>query len=202
MTGNPQLKLVLTVVISLLLASTATAQVYKTVDEDGKVTFTDSPENTAKPVEITEPNTVKSIDVPIRVKPRPNSAAQGYRISISSPSDGDSVSGLTTTTVTGKLTPALKPNHQIQLLVDGASYNTSRQANFSVSNLERGPHTLQLVVIDRNGATLNSSSVVTISSTRPNNLINIGNDIDRPAHLPSRPGNKPPHSRPNISPRN
>ena len=75
--------LVLFLLSALTLApNTTVAQVYKTVDEGGRVTFTDSPEPAAEAeaVKVQQPNTAKPIEArePIQAKAKP-AASSGYK---------------------------------------------------------------------------------------------------------------------------
>ncbi|WP_101758889.1 DUF4124 domain-containing protein [Oceanicoccus sp. KOV_DT_Chl] len=169
--NHPLPKLALAIPLSFVISSSVLAEVYKHVDENGKVTYTDTPSTDAEAVELTEPNSLKPVAIPVRTAPLPDPAIPTYRLRISSPSPGSSVSGLNSFEVKGTVEPSLKPNHQIQLLIDSENHSSSRSTSFSVSGLSRGEHTLQLTIIDENDTLLNSSPIVTIIATRPGNLI-------------------------------
>jgi hypothetical protein len=60
--------------IMLGLSCTATAQVYKSTDDDGNVIFSDTPGTDSEEVEVTKPNIADPVEVPANVvapEPKP-----------------------------------------------------------------------------------------------------------------------------------
>ncbi len=187
--------LALTIMISLsFMGLTASAQVYKTVDQDGKVTFSDKKAPEAEAVELQEPNTAKPVEVPIAVEPLPEALSpNSYDIlSITSPAN-DSViaNGLVPFTVTTKVKPKLKSGHQLQLTIDGVAQGLS-QGNFTVESISRGEHTLKISIVDANGNMLKQSAAVKVFAYRPSTAgsNSDGGNSNRPT--PENPIAKPP----------
>jgi hypothetical protein len=65
-------------------------------------------------------------------------------------------------TVTVTIAPDLQPNHSLQLMVDGTPADRQKSsAPFALSNLDRGTHQLQAVIIeDESGEVIQSSNTV------------------------------------------
>ncbi|WP_461480586.1 DUF4124 domain-containing protein [Porticoccus sp.] len=161
----------------------AAAQVYKTVDEQGNVTYTDKPpsdDNTAEPVDLPAINTQPAL------QPRPaeskKTAEIGYKeVSILAPAQDATIPpGQLNVVVQIFLEPALKPGHRVQLLHNGSPYGEPAYAtSFSIDSLIRGEHSLQAQIIDENGAVVAQSGSRTIHVKRASALNN-----------PAKPGKK------------
>ena len=133
---------------------TLNAQVYRSVDKDGNVTYTDQPGNGAQEVEVKELETIRSLESPeLRPLPKKNQPTEVYSdLSITSPADDESVrenSGLLTVTV--QLTPALRGNDTLVLYMDGNEYARGKSTTFMMSNVDRGSHQLRVAVVDSQG---------------------------------------------------
>ncbi len=157
------LKLLPLVIGSLFASMAAQATIYKWVDENGQVHYSDKPQRDAETVEF-EPSKISTITL---VAPKANDAASGddaeipdYEIELVSPEDDATVrnnSGQIALSLS--LTPELLPDHRIELLVDGEVTRTvGGTGEFSLDNLDRGEHALQARVIDKNGKVLASSN--------------------------------------------
>lgn len=160
----------LSLLLSLLIATGASAEVYKHVDEKGKVTFSDQPSPEATPVEIKELNTLKPLPAkaPKPASPRPEQAPD-YKITITSPADNSVVAnGLVGLTVTSSLSPALKSGYQLQLSVDGKPHSKNASGQFQLATVQRGRHSLQVSLLDEAGEVLAKSAAVSITVYRPN----------------------------------
>ncbi|MEH6557966.1 MAG: DUF4124 domain-containing protein [Oceanicoccus sp.] len=153
----------------VLFNSNSIGQVYKSTDEKGNVTFSDTPDTNADKIELSPPNTVKAVDVPpkLEVVTEETATVNSYTIDISSPADdGVIANGLVGFTVTTKISPELDKDHQLQLSIDGKIHSNSR-GTFRVDSINRGPHSLKVTLIDEKGATLAQSSPVNIFAYRP-----------------------------------
>jgi len=53
------------------------------------------------------------------------------------------------------------------LLIDGELYGESTSSTFKVLSLARGPHTLQVKILDSNGRTIKQSSPIQVQAYRP-----------------------------------
>ena len=167
----------------LLTSATASAQkLYKIVDENGRVTYTDKKPSSDKTYqELTvepskpDPQAVKKARAnKQRRQQKQNSPItplrfRGYKaIDIVSPSNDQNIlQDQQTVTVKLALTPELQAGHQVQLLFDGRSIEKpSRSLNFVLTELERGSHNIKVQVLDTAGTVIANSDPVTIHVRR------------------------------------
>lgn len=158
----------------LLLTPLATADVYKTVDKDGRTVYTDKPKTeNAEKIELREINTVPG------AQPLPNSApavsvdsrpAQiDYRIEIVSPrSDVTIPVGQRDLGIAAVLQPALQEGHLLVYFMNGELLEETTLNNIIVKDVPRGTHTLVVEAIDVNGQSLGTSPPVIVNVIRPN----------------------------------
>jgi len=151
----------------LLCAAAASAQVYKWVDEDGVVHYSDQPVPGAEIVTLPKRSSTPT------VAPRPRPAAQ--RRAAAEPTTPETkapeaigYSALTVTapiaeetlwniggvlSVSLDLQPALQPGHRLRLYFDGEPREVST-LNVQLEEVWRGEHNLQAEVLDETGKTL------------------------------------------------
>jgi len=169
--------LALTLCLCLFGAASAEAagRVYRVVDEDGNVVFTDVPPATQPQeanVDVPEPNSFDPIEagaIGAGDEERPTwgddedggdePAASYYRFGIASPENDASVrQNAGNVTVEVALEPALSPDHRLQLLLDGTPVRTGRETTFELVNVDRGTHSLSARVLDPSGAAVLEST--------------------------------------------
>ena len=163
---------------ALLLTTIAlhtNAQVYKHVDEQGNITFSDHATAAhTKPVTINTPN---SLPPPVQhratVKENPaltkESLKENYSISISNLSNDAVIPpGPGNFDVNVQVSPKLARGHRVQLWMDGKPV-TAPQLNtlFKLSNVFRGSHQIHAVLINANNKIVNKSEPVLIHVFRP-----------------------------------
>jgi len=159
--------------MALVLASGVFAddQIYRSVDEEGRVIFSDEPAEGAKPVELPPTNTMGQPAAIPRPAPAEGTVTQftGYdSVAIVQPADDESIVNTGGDfSVSVQTTPALQLAHSLRLLLDGAAYASSADGGFSLRNIDRGSHTLQVQVIDEGGAVLAESITFTVYVRRP-----------------------------------
>jgi len=145
----------------------AAGRVYRVVDEDGNVVFTDVPPATREQdasVDVPEPNSFDPVQAGA-IAPEEDrlrwgeEAAEGEgkpvyrRLGIVSPADDASVrQNAGNVTVEVALEPGLSANHRLQLLLDGAPVETGKESRFELTNVDRGTHSLTARVLDQSGA--------------------------------------------------
>ncbi|UTW44298.1 DUF4124 domain-containing protein [bacterium SCSIO 12696] len=174
---------VFSLLLTLLWSSAFAQQLYKVVDENGKVTFTDKKPsdhikyetitvNTAEP----DPQAVKkSRDNKKRWQtdsenPDRKKRFRGYKsVTITSPSnDATVLHDQFRVPVKLALTPGLQPKHKAQLIFDGKKLDESdSNTNFVLTDLDRGSHRIQIKIINDAGKVVASSNTVTIHVKRP-----------------------------------
>lgn len=152
----------LIVLSACLLGALAQAQVYKWVDEDGVVHFSDQPRAgaeeinlPARPAPRAQPgprapataDTDAAADEPPVEEPDP-----GYQsLVVANPGAEETLWNIGgTLNVTLALEPALKPGHQVRIYFDGA-LRTVSGTSFQLQEVYRGMHNIQAEIVDAAG---------------------------------------------------
>lgn len=174
-----------TIFLSVLLLFTASADaaLYKWLDQNGEVVYSDEP-----PYEGAEPLNPPSITTtpPVKYKPKPvakpkpeavqkSAPTNTYtELRIDSPKDDeairDNVGNLTVTLV---VTPALdvEAGDTISILIDGKVARTDLQATTaSFENIDRGTHQLQANIVNADGTVIKSSASISFHMLRYSQL--------------------------------
>jgi len=154
-------------ILLLLLSFSAYAGIYKWVDDQGKVHYSDKEQKGAEKVNLpaavtyTPAQTGSSSDD----KPEPEpEQTQGYtEMSIVQPKMNETIrSNSGDIQVSIVLKPGLVPGHGISLYLDGKEVlKGGVQTTVTLTNLDRGSHTLRATVFDKNGvAVISSRSII------------------------------------------
>lgn len=153
----------------LVISSDCLAEVYKTVDKDGNVTYTDNPSGAAgttekinvEPVNIVPAGKKITLTGP-RSKQTTSTQAQ-YVVNIISPTNEYSVPpGQRDLVVAVQIKPGLRRGYKIAYYMNGALLGKSTNNNLSIPEIIRGEHTLRAEVINANGKVLGSSKPITV----------------------------------------
>lgn len=163
---------ILLAVCLTLVGLSATAQIYKHVDENGNVTFTDKPSDDAQPVELQTPNSSPpppQSNYPTPTPPPSTGAVSAYQVTINSPANDSIIpNGPGNFSVSASVSPQLAPGNKLQLLVDGtANGEPQMSGNWALTNVFRGEHTLVVNVVDSKGKQVAASGPVKIAVFRP-----------------------------------
>ncbi len=148
--------------------------VYKWVEPDGTVTFTDQSRPGAEKIEIQPPQTVPPPEAVRRAlkagSARAEQAAPGIaytQFAIVSPSDDESVrSNNGDISIALSLEPALHADHAIVVSMDGQAIGKGSSTSLQLQNLPRGTHTVQATVVDAAGAELIRTETVSFHVLR------------------------------------
>lgn len=152
-------------------AATLSAEIYRVVDENGRVTYTDTPpENRrAEKVQLKEPNTVPPAVITNR-GPAPETteeeseAPADYRLQITYPPDEFHVNpGMRNLNVQVAVEPQPDPAYRLQIVDNGQVIPGTTLDNIVV----RGPHVLQARLVDPQGRIVSQSDPVKIFVHRP-----------------------------------
>ncbi|APX94659.1 DUF4124 domain-containing protein [Halomonas sp. 1513] len=163
-------------------ASSAHAtSIYRTTDAQGNVVFTDNPERGGEQVELNPLTVVPSGQRAPATAPQPvpeaTSPSASPTESLSSPFMPYSTFRIASprneeTLQTGEagnlqvelgIEPALREDHRVRLLVDGAVSQSAMHSDvFMVGNLERGERVLQAELLDSRGEVRHRSAPVTL----------------------------------------
>jgi hypothetical protein len=159
-------------VLAALLAWCGTAisqQIYKTVDEDGNVVFTDIPpkdDEVGEQIVVEQPNSFSVgegageasqwIVEPEAAEADAEEPRERYlSLAIVSPADDEAVrENAGNVTILTEPTPHLKVGHRMRLIMDGQPVQEGRQAQFKLENVDRGTHTIVTEILDEQGRVL------------------------------------------------
>ena len=147
------------VLVGMLVAAMALADgAYRWVDEDGVVHFSDVPVEGAEVINISEYSRTTGASL-TRARPENRStsndtATPAFRyesISIDVPGAEETLWNIAgTLSVTVSVNPPLQSGHQIRVYFDGES-RTVGSNSFTINEVYRGVHNLQVEVIDSTG---------------------------------------------------
>ncbi|MGH1471838.1 MAG: DUF4124 domain-containing protein [Cellvibrionaceae bacterium] len=141
------------------------ADIYKTVDENGKVTYSDKiTSDKSVKLEAKELNTVPpAAPAPPKQAEQKSLIPTEYQITISSPANESHINpDQRDVTVEVSTVPNVYIKHTLQI-----SDNGSLIAGSSIKNITRGTHILVAIVKDERGRVISRSSPVTIYVHRP-----------------------------------
>ena len=163
--------------IALSIATSAAAAVYKWVNPDGSIIYSDRPpvEN-AVPADLPELQEIK-IPPPPSPSPEPTPGEQAdqsqtttyTKLEITEPADNGTIrDNAGQVNVKLALEPPLQDGQGdiISILLDGKELGQGKSTALSLSNVDRGAHTLQAMVKNADGSTLITSSSVTFNLIR------------------------------------
>lgn len=172
-------------IVTLLLlsiAASATAAVYKLVKPDGSVIYSDRPpiENAAptelpelQEIKITPPPTPSSEDNADEQQANQDQSISYTKLEITEPANDSAIvenSGQINIKLT--LEPPLQEQQGdiISILLDGKQIGQGKSTALTLSNVDRGKHTLRAVVKSAQGSALITSPAVTFNLRRASAL--------------------------------
>jgi hypothetical protein len=182
-----------TVTLLCSIAMTAHADIYKHVDANGRVYYSDTPTEGGKPMELPPINTME-IPKPIEVTAPPAIQAEvdhEYNsVDIVSPNNEDTIRAVDSFYVTVETDPDLHDSDQVVLLLNGKEQSRSdRYLSFLVSALERGTYVFEAQIRDKQNNILKNSSIVTVYVKRNSILTN---PLSKKVEPPPPTGTLPP----------
>jgi len=153
-----------------LITLNAHAQMYKGVDAEGNVVYSDKPFTDAKQFTPPAITVVEPIEVPVKKEAPVNEEDAAtetiYKsFSISAPKDDETIRNVPNLSVSLKLNPKLntKEGHTIWLFMDGKPLiKNSKSLLLQVGRADRGAHTLQAHVRNKKGQVIKQTSSITI----------------------------------------
>jgi len=137
----------------LLLPVLVWGQVYRQTTKDGTVIFTDRPSEDAEEVEIGPLQTIAPFKVPFVSGTKDPVEAEFYdHFAITAPSHDATVqSGAGNMTVTATLSPGLRSGHRVEIFLDGATISSGNGLTATLTNVDRGTHSLSAAIMDGEG---------------------------------------------------
>ena len=163
------------VALGFLIAADAYAELFKKVDEQGNITYSDVPSGAAKPVQPPGLSTYGTPDQhkqtakkPVEAK-KPAAVTNYTTLAIASPANDEALrdnSGAVVVKVS--LTPPLdtKGGHKLVLLLDQKSAAVAQTAEVALKDVERGAHTLKAQITDASGHVLKESAEISFQLHR------------------------------------
>ncbi|WP_257275004.1 MULTISPECIES: DUF4124 domain-containing protein [unclassified Endozoicomonas] len=155
------------IIVILLLALPLpgqTSEIYRTVDKNGNVTFTDSPgaNKKAEPVQLTPITSIPPTQTTghSTIKVLDDHKEDIYPVfTITRPANDSTVRDNGNFTVEVSLEPRLASGHSLSLSIDGVQQGKpQRKTQFKLKNVDRGTHQLSVAILDRNGKTLKTAN--------------------------------------------
>jgi hypothetical protein len=175
-------------IILVLLAFQAHAEVYKSINADGEVVYSDTPTQGAERLKMpalptyTPPPVATPGFTPVQT-PEKNDFYETF--AFVSPVNEETVrNNLGILNIELKLTPALQSRlkHRVQFILNGEPYGAPiGKTSLTISNLDRGEYTLSAAVVDAEGAALIKTDDVVVHMKRHSILQN----PPKPTQLPS-----------------
>ncbi|MDC0663122.1 DUF4124 domain-containing protein [Marinobacter sp. SS21] len=157
-------------------AAPATAEIYRQVDAQGNVTYSDEPSSGAETIEVRPVTTITLPKLEAIATPSPDTPAaperESYqRLRFVAPGNNDAFhSGSGDVEFRVSSAPALKQGHKFEITLDGQPVGQSHSGSVMVRNVYRGTHTAQVHIVDENGIRVKTGDSVTFTIHRPSVL--------------------------------
>jgi Domain of unknown function (DUF4124) len=171
-------------VLLILLAASVQADVYRSVNENGEIIFSDQPTPNAQRIKLPELPTYKAPPIPgFSSTPEAAPVANPYNsVKIIAPENDATIrdnQGIVRVQVALEPPLITRQGHKIQFYLNGEPHGVPvGTTSISFSNLARGTYTLSTSVVDANGAVLKTSDPVVFhlhreSVLNPNSPLNV-----------------------------
>ena len=148
------------------------AELYKSVDKDGEVTYSDvPPSEDAQKLETPQLNITPAVKVPPKAE-EPDEDIEEEKdtrysnLSITDPENDATIrnnEGSFSVTVNSQPELNTRQGHTFTLLLDGKSVHDKTQSgSFSLTNIDRGTHQIVAIIKNKQGKTLAKSKTTTV----------------------------------------
>jgi hypothetical protein len=159
-----------------LVAFPLSAEVYRQVDAQGNVTYTDEPvegteaeEIKVKPVTTVTLPKLDAVREPKKLREKVEKEGAAYdSVTFVAPDDNEafhSGSGNVEFQVTSS--PSLRKDHKYEVTLDGQPVGQSQSGTVIVRNVYRGTHDAGVNIVDSDGVTVKSGETITFTIHRP-----------------------------------
>lgn len=158
----------------ILLTGPAGAEVYRSVDAYGNVTFSDEPSDDAEAVEVKpvttvtlpKPQTVRETDKLREEVKREGSAYES--VSFAYPENNQAFhSGSGDIQFEVRSTPGLQDGHKYEVTLDGQPVGQTTSGSVTVNNVFRGTHDARVFIVDENGVQVKTGPAISFTVHRP-----------------------------------
>jgi len=169
----------------LLGSATRAATIYKWVDENGVVHYSDQPHPNAEKLTVHAAQTYRAADSavgqpsgPLAPPPSAPDTSPYLGCAIVQPSDDQTFTNIDSLSIVVRTDPNLRQGDQIFMLLDGAALNNNAPTGpqYLLSPVDRGTHTLQALVRGNDGALMCQTPSVTFNVHQPS-LLAPGNPL-------------------------
>lgn len=154
----------LSILFTLPLASAE--EVYRSVDKDGNVVFTDQPQPGAERLEVQPVNvhTYPKVSTPKPNTTKEKDKSTGYSsIQIIAPEHDSTIRDPGDVLIRVSLRPALRMGHQLVFSDNGTPLDKpTRNSHLQLFNLSRGTHMIQVAVVDQSNKVLLNSEAIAV----------------------------------------
>jgi hypothetical protein len=169
------MRVALFTLMSLVCTVAISATVYRWVDENGVTHYSDQPHENAEKVHVAAPQTYKATPLPpspASQSAQPQAAADTYQCQVTAPANDDTLPNTYSVNASAQVSPSPRNGDQAFLLMDGARVPNfpAMGGSVTLSNIDRGQHTLQAIVQDASGKLLCQSANVTFTVLQPSVL--------------------------------
>ncbi len=157
---------------SLIISSNAMAQMYKWVDEEGNISYSDQPpykgaEQLDAPAISTMPATaIPKKDTADKEAKADEEVTNYTKLKITSPENDTTIRENTGNfSIAFSVTPALDVSHghSFSIMMDGKVVQSKLQStNASFTNIDRGTHKISVSIKNKSGKTLSKSKSITV----------------------------------------
>ena len=167
------------IVTALVFSTTAFAELYKWVDENGVIHYTDRPpSDSVEQQELKGPlaRLGKKKETPLQVESIYSTCE------ITSP-EGDSTvrSAESTIDIVVNIDPPLTENHHLQIYLDGLEVGEkTKSTELTLQKMKKGIHRLQGKILDENNQEVSKTSEVTFQFRKPADLSTIAPNLVSP----------------------
>jgi len=179
--------------------------VYKWVDENGVVHYSDQPHENAQKIQVGAPQTYKPTQYPDSGGGASAASQVSYKCAVTSPADQQTLTNIDAVGVGAQVEPALHADTPIFVMLDGRMLTDqpTDALQFTLKGVERGEHNVSIIVRDAAGKVACASSPVTFfvrlpTVFAPANPLNPGNQA--PGSQPPPPTGAPPAAPPPMAP--
>lgn len=158
------MRLIISSILILFTVSLFAATVYKTVDENGNVIFTDKPSDNSEEIQLKELQTIKNpnpakYQAPQKKSMEPDLSHFYKSFVVANPADGSAFrNNAGNVSISILLQPGLRPGHSLVITLDGKEVSKGSGLSVSLNNVDRGTHNIGASIVDSNGKQIISTS--------------------------------------------
>jgi Domain of unknown function (DUF4124) len=159
----------LLLILCVLISTTSVAQIYKTVDKDGNVVYSDTPPNDqAESVKLKQILTLPAETPTNSTSTSRDDGVVQYQVEIVSPRNEVVIPpGQRDLAVAIVLNPSLQQDHLITYYIDGELVQETQSTSIVIQDPPRGGRTLTVEVINQQGDVLGVSAPLAVNVIRP-----------------------------------